>query len=329
MEGVAKLRNQEWQQRQPQSDETQRAPGAGKHPEAVFRGGAGHGQRGEQIAPHPEIAGRLLVREQQCNRGNQGGDPTSGPVNEHHDQRHAEDTPQAPFLPPGFGCSVGAECRDEPMAGRQVKCSNHAFKTLLPTSGRHGAAGGLARQRGEIEVRTAQLETGSARRVLGDQQLVAALPRARQRIRRLHVETPAAAHGAPDLVDSREAIVIEIQPQLAHQREPVVIGIGNAAAALDDTQLRFLVHAKGRKRAPVRRHVRLRWIDAICAFGRRDAQLVVGREAPDFLAGPLAATRVGPGQGAGDTGAARREQQGVTAGPHLYSKSAVAFQARW
>jgi hypothetical protein len=65
------------------------------------------------------------------------------------------------------------------------------------------------------------------------------------------------------VVDGGEAAVVEIQPQLARQREPVVIGIGNAAAAFNDAQLRILVHAEGRKLEPVRRHVGLRRIDAV------------------------------------------------------------------
>ena len=42
-----------------------------------------------------------------------------------------------------------------------------------------------------------------------------------------------------------------------------------------------------------RGHVGLRGIDALGAFGGRDAQRVVGGEAPDFLARPLAARASG------------------------------------
>ena len=96
-----------------------------------------------------------------------------------------------------YGARVGADRREQPMAGRQVERAGDAIEAAVPAGGRHGAAAGfLARDGGEIELRLAQLDSGAAVGAFGHEQLIVVLARALQRERRLHVEPPVAAHDA-------------------------------------------------------------------------------------------------------------------------------------
>jgi hypothetical protein len=161
----------------------------------------------------------------------------------------------------------------------------------------------------------------------GDQQRLAGRGRTLELEGLAHVEPPVTAQGAVDVVDGREAAVIEVQPQVALQAEAVVVGIAQAAAALDHRELRIRGHAKRRETLPVVRHVGLQRVDAFGSFGRGDPQAVGGLEAPDLLArpGPL---RIRALQRILDPVAARQQLDLVRAGAHLHAQVAVALDAR-
>jgi hypothetical protein len=172
-----------------------------------------------------------------------------------------------------------------------------------------------------------QLDSGAAGGILGDQQLIVILARTLQREGRLHVEAPVAAHGPLDVVDDREASMVEVQPQRARHRQAIVVGVGESAAAFHDVEPRGLVHAEGRILTPLGRHVRLHGIDAIGAGGRGHAQRVVGRETPDFLARPPGPA-VRPRERGRDSRAACGEHHLVAAGTQLHAQTAVALETR-
>ncbi len=121
-------------------------------------------------------------------------------------------------------------------------------------------------------MRLAQLDPGLALRSLGHEQLIAVLRGARETEGRLHVESPVAAQRARDLVDCREPVVAEVEPQVAAQPQTVVVGVRESAAAFDDRELAVLAHAKCRVLAPLGRHVGLSGIDTLRTFGGGDPQ---------------------------------------------------------
>ena len=78
--------------------------------------------------------------------------------------------------------------------------------------------------------------------------------------------------------------MIEVEPQSTSQVQPVLVRIGQTAAALHDPELRTRGHPKRGVPAPLLRHIRLRRIDPRDTLDRGDTQPIVGRKTPYFLA---------------------------------------------
>ena len=219
------------------------------------------------------------------------------------------------------------------MTGRQVQGALDAIEACLPAGcGQSSARAGRPAHRLEREIRLPQFHARDTRVRAGrDEEGVAAQPRALQRERGRHVEAPVAPHRARDLVDGRQAAVVEVEPQLAAQGQAIVVHVGESAAALDDRELRIGGHAKRRQALPFRWYVGLCRVNGIGTFSGRNPQAVIAGKAPDFLAGPAASDGF-PGrrsrQGVCRTAAARRDRQFVASGADLNPQPAIRIEAR-
>jgi hypothetical protein len=119
--------------------------------------------------------------------------------------------------------------------------------------------------------------------------------------------------------------MIEIEPDRAREREPVVVGVREAR--LRSTTLSFA--AASMRNAGYWRHS----FGTLACAGRcprhlrgGDAQRVVGGEAPDFFARPFAAGVSGR-DSVRHAGAAREQDDLVAAGAKLHAQRAVTLEA--
>ena len=138
----------------------------------------------------------------------------------------------------------------------------------------------------------------------------------------LCLQSPIAAHSAANGVDCGPARVIEVQPNLAIERQAILIGGAQAATPFADAQATVRRHAKSRVTLPFTGHIGLRRINAFSAFGSSHTQAIGAGKTPDFFASPETIDRRSR-QNLRDTAAARGQRQGKMSGPHLHAHGTI------
>ena len=68
-------------------------------------------------------------------------EPSKKPQGDHRGERQQKQIQQSPSLDPGFGRLVGAEGREQSVAGRQIEDTLDMVKSFVPTTCGHPPAG--------------------------------------------------------------------------------------------------------------------------------------------------------------------------------------------
>ena len=208
------------------------------------------------------------------------------------------------------------------MSWRQMQGAAHLFHACGPTTRRQATTrrGGTTGCR-ELQLRGAYFHAGLAVD-FADEQVGVATACALKVKWSLCLQSPIAAHSAANGVDCGPARVIEVQPNLAIERQAILIGGAQAATPFADAQATVRRHPKGGVPLPITGHIGLRRINAFSAFGCGHTQTIGAGKTPDFFASPETIDRRSR-QNLRDTAAARGQRQGKMSGPHLHAHGTI------
>ena len=209
-----------------------------------------------------------------------------------------------------------------------MQCPAHIGEAALPSRCRHRGACVDAAHRLHVQFGRAQFNSGCAiGGALCHQQILIGNPRAHQAIRFDHVESPALAHSAADRVHGSESIMAEVEPQLARERQLIVIARGQSATALDDLELGIARDAITREPAPIIGNIGLAGIDGLGPLDRCYTQAIDTLKAPDLISRPWSFACGAP-QRFGNARTVRAEPNLPVSGSHLHAQPTIRLEPR-
>ncbi len=326
VKGDAQLARNEWHQCQHQYGCAQQLVAADQLSQASGRRDPHQRDCDDQVQPHPAERIRFVEAQRQSQECDDCRRSPQQPPDADRCNQDQEKVQQLPAAHPAAARDVRPGRCQQLAAGRQVQRRPDAVEGAVPAGYRHLAARLAATERFQLHVVLANFDAGLAGvRPRGNQEAVLRLARAQQAIWGRHIEPPAAAHLAADLVAHDETAAVEIQPQGPLEGQRIARG-DDAAAALGDRQGRAGRRPEGRESAPALRHLYLQRVHRRQTLGDRDAQAVVGLVAPDLGGGHVRALP-GPCQRVDDVGSTRGQVHGPAARPYLQAQLAVGLQA--
>jgi hypothetical protein len=194
---------------------------------------------------------------------------------------------RGPVADPGRWYVVDATGREQLPPGRQVQHRLDVLEVLVPADGGQVAARGLEAAVGlQVELSAAHFDSGPAVGTGRDELQLTVEQRLAEHGGLVHDHAPATVDGAADAVANRIAAAVEVEPQVALQRQRIGCRLWVATAQLVEQQARAGLHQVGGQVAPRLRQRGLGGIHRWWAVELDQAQFRVSLEGPHLLGGP-------------------------------------------